>query len=240
MKKFWIVLFSILGMICIGIFGVSSSQGNEQKVQQPEPEVSYNVGTVTAESLKIRSGLSTQNESIGLLSKGDTLHIYGKVDDWYIVRTQNNLVGAVYADYVEGSHQEEDENAVLLSQEEQIFLNLINNQRIQNHLPEFELDENLLNIARLKANDLVEKNYFSHDSPTYGSIFDMLKNNQIAYHKASENIARNLNAENAIASLMNSEAHKNNILSQDFTVTGIAVVDSLQYGKIFVEVFVAN
>lgn len=240
MKKFWIVLFSILGMICIGIFGVSSSQGNEQNVQQPEPEVSYNVGTVTAESLKIRSGLSTQNESIGLLSKGDTLHIYGKIDDWYIVRTQNNLVGAVYADYVEGSHQEEDENAVLLSQEEQIFLNLINNQRIQNHLPEFELDENLLNIARLKANDLVEKNYFSHDSPTYGSIFDMLKNNQIAYHKASENIARNLNAENAIASLMSSEAHKNNILSQDFTVTGIAVVDSLQYGKIFVEVFVAN
>ena len=112
MKKFWIVLFSILGMICIGIFGVSSSQGNEQNVQQPEPEVSYNVGTVTAESLKIRSGLSTQNESIGLLSKGDTLHIYGKIDDWYIVRTQNNLVGAVYADYVEGSHQEEDENAV--------------------------------------------------------------------------------------------------------------------------------
>lgn len=210
-------------------------------------------GKVTAESLKIRSGLSTDNNHIGLLSKNDIVHIYGKVDNWYIVKTENNLVGAVFADYIEGSYETEPtiqtsatvETAALpsntvLSQDEQIFFNLINNKRIANNLPEFELDETLLNLARLKANDIVENKYFSHTSPKYGTLFEMLVNNHISYSKASENIARNLNADSAVESLMNSTSHKNNILSQDFNYTGIGVVNSVDYGKVFVEVFVAK
>ncbi len=239
MKKLGIILACILVIIGFGISCVSFSLGNEQ-TNISEESAPFEIGTVTAESLKIRSGLGTENTQIGLLSKGDTIHIYGKVDKWYIIKTENNLVGAVFADYIEGSQQNENPNQTLLSQEEQIFLNLINNKRIENHLPEFQLDENLLNIARLKANDIVENKYFAHTSPTYGSIFEMLRSNQISYNKASENIARNLNAESAIETLMNSESHKSNILSQDFNYTGIAVVNSPQYGKIFVEIFIAK
>ncbi len=210
-------------------------------------------GKVTAESLKIRTGLSTENTHIGLLAKDDTVHIYGKVDNWYIVRTENNLVGAVFADYIEGSYETEKTietsanvetaetaSSPTLSQDEQIFFNLINNKRIENNLPEFEMDENLLNLARLKANDIVKNKYFSHTSPTFGTLFEMLTNHQVSYSKASENIARNLNADGAIESLMNSESHKKNILSKDFNYTGVAVVNSIEYGKIFVEIFVAK
>lgn len=210
-------------------------------------------GKVTAESLKIRTGLSTENTHIGLLAKDDTVHIYGKVDNWYIVRTENNLVGAVFADYIEGSYETEktietsanvetaeNTSSFTLSQDEQIFFNLINNKRIENNLPEFEMDENLLNLARLKANDIVKNKYFSHTSPTFGTLFEMLTNHQVSYSKASENIARNLNADGAIESLMNSESHKKNILSKDFNYTGVAVVNSIEYGKIFVEIFVAK
>ena len=123
--------------------------------------------------------------------------------------------------------------------EEQIFFNLINNQRIQNNLPAFELDETLLNLARLKANDLAQNNCFSHTSPTYGTLFTMLDNHQFPYHKASENIARNLTAENAIESLMNSDSHRSNILSEDFIYTGIAVVSSIPWGKLFLQIFVS-
>ena len=135
-----------------------------------------------------------------------------------------------------------DENAspILLSQDEQIFFNLINNKRLENNLPEFELDEKLLNVARLKANDIVENNYFSHISPTYGSLYEMLTNYNISYSRASENIARNLNCDNAISSFMKSDSHKSNILSENFNYTGIAVVNSTQYGKIFVQIFVAK
>lgn len=111
---------------------------------------------------------------------------------------------------------------------------------MENNLPEFEIDQTLLNIARLKCQDLVKNNYFSHTSPTYGSIYQMLQNNNYHYSKASENIARALNADTAIKNLMNSESHKNNILSQDFNYTGIAVVNSIEGNKIFVQIFIAK
>ena len=210
-------------------------------------------GKVKVESLKVRSGLSTENTQTGLLSKDDTLHIYGKVDNWYIIRTENNLVGAVFADYVEIVSDEnviptssnieianEKENQNVLSQDEQIFLNLINNKRIENNLPEFQIDETLLNLARLKAKDIVENKYFSHNSPTYGTIFDMLSNSKFPYSSASENIAKSLNADGALQLFMKSESHKRNILSNDFNYTGIAVANSIEYGKVFVEIFVGK
>lgn len=211
-------------------------------------------GKVTAESLKIRSGLSTENNYIGLLAKDDTVNIYGKIDNWYIVKTENNLVGAVFADYIETSFENEKNiqtsssnvetaeisDETLLSQDEQIFLNLINNKRIENNLPEFEIDNDLLNLARLKANDIEKNKYFSHTSHTLGTFYEMLSNHNITYSKASENIARNVNSESAIKALMNSESHRNNILSQDFNYTGIGVVNSVNYGKIFVQIFLAR
>lgn len=250
MKKLWFILMILLGFICANLF--YTSFGNEEK-QSVDVEYPYTIGKVTAETLKIRSGLSTENDFIGLLAKDEVVHIYGKVDNWYIVKTENNLVGAVFADYIEGSYEAqntvetsanvetaENISTIALSQDEQIFLNLINNKRIENNLPELEIDETLLNIARLKAQDIVENKYFSHTSPTYGSIFEMLHSNNISYSKASENIARNINADGAIESLMNSESHKANILSQDFNYTGIAVVNSVDWGKVFVEIFVAK
>lgn len=249
MKKLKIALIILFCILCVGIVATTSSLGSEETTAPSSPTL----GKVTAESLKLRSGLSTENNYIGLLAKGDSVHIYGKADNWYIVKTENNLVGAVYADYIEVSYENEAtietsanvetaENIsnTSLSQEEQIFFNLINNKRIENNLPEFKLDENLLNMARLKCNDIIENKYFSHNSPTYGTIFEMLQKRNISYNKASENIARNLNAEGAIQSLMKSEAHKNNILSQDFNYTGISVVNSPEYGKVFVEIFISQ
>ena len=163
------------------------------------------------------------------------------------------MVGAVFSEYIEIIQNESktvqtSANVEIannlsnfsLSQDEQVFFNLVNNERIQNNLPEFKIDESLLNVARLKAKDIVENNYFSHTSPTYGTLFEMLQNNQISYSKASENIARNINADSAISNLMSSESHKKNILSQDFNYTGISVVNCKDYGKVFVEIFVAK
>lgn len=248
MKKIFIIISIIGALIGLGIF--STSFGNEES---QEKTACPTTGKVTAKSLKIRSGLSTENDYIGLLNKDDIVHIYGQVDDWYIVKTEDNLVGAVFAEYIETSYENEQtietsaniETAgtisnIILSQDEQIFFNLINNKRIENNLPELEIDETLLNIARLKAQDIVENKYFSHTSPTYGTFFEMLQNNNVSYSKASENIARNLNADSALKSLMNSESHKNNILSKDFNYTGLAVVNSIDYGKVFVQIFIAK
>ena len=125
-----------------------------------------------------------------------------------------------------------------LTQEEQEFLNLINFNRKNNGLEELKIDSTVQNIARLKAKDLENNHYFSHTSPTYGNIEAMLKSFDVAYIRVQENIAGNQNLSGAVEAWMNSDSHKSNILNGNFNYTGVAIVDSATYGKIFVEVFV--
>jgi uncharacterized protein YkwD len=68
----------------------------------------------------------------------------------------------------------------------------------------------------------------------------MLKSYNISYKTASENIAGNSSISGALEAWLNSESHKNNILSNIYNYTGIAVVDSIAYGKIIVELFIGR
>ena len=116
-------------------------------------------------------------------------------------------------------------------------MNLINSNRKNNGLTELKIDNTIQNVARLKAQDLERNDYFSHLSPTYGNIDSMLTSFGVTYSVAQENIAGNQNLSGAVEAWMNSESHKANILNNDFNYTGVAIIDSKTYGKIFVEVF---
>lgn len=96
------------------------------------------------------------------------------------------------------------------------------------------------NIARIKAQDMVDSNYFSHTSPTYGSPFNMMKSFGISYKTAGENIAGNSSNSGAVNAWMNSEGHRTNILNSSFNYTGIGVVKSPKYGKIYVQMFIGK
>lgn len=87
---------------------------------------------------------------------------------------------------------------------------------------------------------MVDNDYFAHESPTYGSPFEMIKSNQITYRAAGENIAGNADSKKAVEAWMNSESHKNNILNNAYNYTGVAVVSSSKYGKIFVQMFIGK
>lgn len=61
---------------------------------------------------------------------------------------------------------------------------------------------------------MAENNYFSHQSPTYGSAFDMMQSAGVSYRSAGENIARGQKTPAAVMdSWMNSQGHRENILS---------------------------
>ena len=79
------------------------------------------------------------------------------------------------------------------------------NKEQQHGLQALIVDDELQNIARIKAQDMVDNNYFSHTSPTYGSPFDMMKNFGISYKTAGENIAGNSTNSGAVNAWMNSE-----------------------------------
>lgn len=125
----------------------------------------------------------------------------------------------------------------VLSEEEQEVLNLINEERHKQGLSELKAYGELQKVAKLKAEDIVNNKYFSHTSPTYGSPFEMLKTEGIKYKYAGENLAGNENGIKAVNAWMNSQAHKDNILDEDYEYTGICVVDSEIYGKVYVQLF---
>ena len=125
------------------------------------------------------------------------------------------------------------------SNEQEVF-DLINKQRTNNGLQALKVDNETQRVARIKAEDMVKNNYFSHDSPTYGSPFDMLKSFKISYKTAGENIAANSSNTGAVNGWMNSSGHKANILNSSFNYTGIGVVSSEKYGKVFVQIFIGR
>ncbi|AQS11472.1 cysteine-rich secretory protein family protein [Clostridium saccharobutylicum] len=131
-------------------------------------------------------------------------------------------------------------NSDTLTSQEQEMLDLINQARTQNNVPPLEIDMQVTNVARIKAQDMIDNNYFSHSSPKYGSPFDMLKSFGISYVKAGENIAGNHDVQDAHNSLMNSPGHRRNILDPNFTHIGIGIKNGSSYGNMFSQMFVSK
>ncbi len=107
---------------------------------------------------------------------------------------------------------------------EQEVATLVNQERAKLGLAPLKLNLELSKVARVKSEDMRDKNYFSHTSPTYGSPFDMMKQFGIEYMAAGENIAMGQpTAAEVMSSWMNSPGHKANILSKNFTEIGVGV-----------------
>ena len=127
-----------------------------------------------------------------------------------------------------------------LTANEQQMLNSVNAERAKAGLPALKADLELTRVARIKSQDMISKNYFSHNSPTYGSPFQMLSKFGISYRTAGENIAGNGSVTGAHTSLMNSSGHRANILGSQYTHVGIGIVSGGQYGMMFTQMFVGR
>ncbi|MCA1058469.1 CAP domain-containing protein [Rossellomorea aquimaris] len=117
-----------------------------------------------------------------------------------------------------------------LSQFEQQVVELTNQERAKQGLPALKVDAELSKVAREKSRDMQANNYFSHTSPTYGSPFDMMKQFGIEYSSAGENIAMGQKTpEEVVQAWMNSEGHRKNIMSSNYTHIGVGYVENGNY-----------
>ena len=111
------------------------------------------------------------------------------------------------------------------SLEEQILI-LVNKERLQRGLSPVVLNWQISRVARTKSEDMRDNDYFSHNSPTHGSPFDMLRKFNIAFRSAGENIAKGQQtAEEVMQAWMNSEDHRKNILNDDFREIGVGYAE---------------
>lgn len=99
---------------------------------------------------------------------------------------------------------------------------LCNAERKKAGLKPLTINWEVARVARYKSDDMRNLKYFSHDSPVYGSPFEMLKSFNISYKTAGENIAKGQKTAKAVVDAwMNSAGHRANILNASFTETGV-------------------
>lgn len=123
-----------------------------------------------------------------------------------------------------------------ISADEQSLFDLVNKARKEQGLKALEFDADLVKIARLKAKDMKDNNYFSHTSKYYGTPFDMMKKYGVKFSTAGENIAGNQSVEKVVKAWLKESG--NNIYNDKFNCTGIGIVESPTYGKLFVQLFI--
>ena len=244
MKKFIISL--ILFIVIVSISGISTAMTHYQTV-------GTTTGLVTASALNVRQGPGTNYNKVTIVYKNEYVRIFAQIGDWYVIQTDKDYVGMVSKQYIkliyptqnntgtqDSTTPSQTENINGLTADEQEIFNLVNAQRTAAGLATLSIDAEVQKVARDKAQDMVDNNYFSHTSPIYGSPFDMMKSYGIKYKAAGENIAGNSSNSGAVNAWMNSEGHKANILSNNYNYTGIGVVSSPKYGKIYVQMFIGK
>ncbi|MDR1560487.1 MAG: CAP domain-containing protein [Clostridiales bacterium] len=209
-------------------------------------------GEITAESLNVRTGPGVEYPVINSLSKGDRLRVLGSLGgDWLVILMPDDSVGTVSGEYVqveepvepeqpaatdetpddpeiyEGSAPEEEaeEPEELAVPDDERLFSLVNEFRVNFGLVPYKWDDRLNSIAALKAEDMADNKYFSHDSPIYGTPFAMLRSMGVFYKTASENLARTTGVQEAFNKMAGNLAHRSNLVSKRYTNMGTAVID---------------
>jgi uncharacterized YkwD family protein/spore coat assembly protein SafA len=120
-------------------------------------------------------------------------------------------------------------------------IQLTNQQRAKYGLKPLIQDWQLSRVARYKAMDMRDKNYFSHTSPTYGDPFTMMKHFGIHYTSAAENIAAGQTTpQEVVNAWMNSSGHRANILSTRSTYIGVGYAKGGSQHYYWVQQFISK
>ncbi len=118
---------------------------------------------------------------------------------------------------------------------------LVNENRTSSGLNELNESQDLTNVARVKSNDFIINHYFSHNSPTYGTPFEMLNAFDIPYTSAAENIASGQQTpEEVMRFWLSSPGHRDNILNPNYTDIGVGVSEDQNGNLYWTQLFTRN
>lgn len=113
-----------------------------------------------------------------------------------------------------------------------VLISYTNEKRLENNLPRLKENVQLTQAAQLKANDMVKRGYFSHNTPEGLLPWHWLKLSGYTYDQAGENLAVNFNdSKDVVEAWMNSPTHKANIVKPIYTEIGIAMAEGYHRGK---------
>ena len=108
---------------------------------------------------------------------------------------------------------------------------LINNYRVASGLNQVAYEPTLTYVAKLRSQDLMDRNYFSHYTPEGTTVFDLLRANGITAKIRGENLGQAMPAgfgspEAFLGAWQNSSSHNANMLRAGYNYIGVGMVDN--------------
>ena len=128
------------------------------------------------------------------------------------------------AEIIENTEDPEiiNENPPTFISYEMQVVEIVNTERVKQKLSPLSVDESLMKSCDVRAKELVKS--FSHTRPDGSSCFTSI---ETSYNAAGENIAYGQNSAQAVMTgWMNSEGHRNNILSDSYTHIGVGCYEN--------------
>jgi uncharacterized protein YkwD len=105
-----------------------------------------------------------------------------------------------------------------------------NLERSRQQEPDLALNAKLNAAAQAKANDMVQRDYWSHNAPDGTTPWSFVQTNGYEYHAAGENLAYGfMNARTIITGWMNSPEHRANVLNRNYQDIGFGIATAEDY-----------
>ncbi|MEO8862878.1 MAG: CAP domain-containing protein [Candidatus Saccharimonadales bacterium] len=105
-----------------------------------------------------------------------------------------------------------------------------NNRRAENGRHSLESNTTLEAAAQAKANDMVKRNYWSHNTPDGKAPWVFITNEGYLFQKAGENLAYGFTTDGAtVSGWMNSQEHRENMLNPGYTQVGFGTANSSDF-----------
>src|SRR6266550_2427100 len=105
------------------------------------------------------------------------------------------------------------------------MLELVNKERVTAGLRPLTADPELTAVARKHSADMFARGYFAHDTPEGLDPFARMREANVRFVTAGENLALAPTVQVAHRGLMNSPGHRANILQPQFGRVGIGIMD---------------
>lgn len=240
-KKFAAIVLT--GALLVGGPIVGSAQSNTDttyKVYQKSYTVSFNENTnwnqyIQSLLSKYYSQFSKPTTNTTQETEKEIDQPASQQDEQQVEQPVQNNTPVQQQPVTETKPVEQQSTSYALNQFEQKVVSLTNQERAKYGLAPLQIDVKLSEVARTKSADMKQNGYFSHTSPTYGSPFDMMNQFGIQYRAAGENIAMGQQSPEAVVQAwMNSEGHRKNILSSNFTHIGVGHVEGNYWTQMFI------
>ncbi len=117
------------------------------------------------------------------------------------------------------------------------MLELVNEERVAAGLKPLAADPELTEVARRHSADMFARGYFAHDTPEGRDPFDRMREANVRFVTAGENLALAPSLQVAHKGLMNSPGHRANILFPQFGRLGVGILDGGIHGLMISQEF---